>query len=69
MAPDPTAIAEGDILHHAEWVRRLALALVRDPDDADEQAQETWEAALSRPPRESGPQRPWLAGVSGRSPR
>ena len=69
MAPDPTAIAEGDILQHAEWVRRLALALVRDPDDADELAQETWEAALSRPPRESGPLRPWLAGVSGRSPR
>ncbi|HTE53928.1 MAG TPA: sigma-70 family RNA polymerase sigma factor [Kofleriaceae bacterium] len=64
MAPDPTAISQGDILQHAEWVRRLALALVRNPDDADELAQETWEAALSRPPRESGPLRPWLAGVA-----
>ncbi len=64
MAPDPTAISQGDILQHAEWVRRLALALVRDPDDADELAQETWEAALTRPPREAGPLRPWLAGVA-----
>ena len=63
MAADPTAISEGDILQHAEWVRRLALALVKNPDDADELAQETWEAALSRPPREAGPLRPWLAGV------
>ncbi|HEY5947648.1 MAG TPA: sigma-70 family RNA polymerase sigma factor, partial [Kofleriaceae bacterium] len=57
------AISEGDILQNAEWVRRLALALVRNPDEADELAQETWEAALSRPPREAGPLRPWLAGV------
>ncbi len=64
MAADRNAISQGDILQHAEWVRRLALALVRDPDDADELAQETWEAALSRPPRESGPLRPWLAGVA-----
>src|SRR5262245_24986238 len=63
MAADPTAISQGDILQHAEWVRRLALALVGNPDDADELAQETWEAALSRPPREAGPLRPWLAGV------
>ena len=64
MAADPTAISEGDILQHAEWVRRLALALVKNADDADELAQETWEAALSRPPREAGPLRPWLAGVT-----
>lgn len=64
MAADPTAISEGDILQHGEWVRRLALALVKNPDDADELAQETWEAALSRPPREAGPLRPWLAGVA-----
>src|SRR4051812_39892834 len=64
MAPDSTAISQGDILQHAAWVRRLALALVRNPDDADEVAQETWTAALSRPPREAGPLRPWLGGVA-----
>lgn len=64
MAADPTAISEGDILQNAEWVRRLALALVKNRDDADELAQETWEAALARPPREAGPLRPWLAGVA-----
>ncbi len=64
MAPDPDAISADDILQHAEWVRRLALALVRDPDAADELAQETWEAALARPPRDAGPLRPWLAGVA-----
>lgn len=64
MATEPNAISQADILQHAEWVRRLALALVRNADDADELAQETWEAALSRPPREAGPLRPWLAGVS-----
>jgi RNA polymerase sigma factor (sigma-70 family) len=64
MAANPTGISEGDILQHGEWVRRLALALVKNPDEADELAQETWEAALSRPPREAGPLRPWLAGVA-----
>lgn len=64
MATEPNSISQGDILQNAEWVRRLALALVRNADDADELAQETWEAALSRPPREAGPLRPWLVGVA-----
>src|SRR3569623_646795 len=64
MAPEPDAISQEDILQHAEWVRRLALALVRNADDANDLAQETWEAALTRPPREAGPLRPWLVGVA-----
>jgi hypothetical protein len=35
---DSTAISQGDILQHA-----VALALVGNPDDADELAQETWD--------------------------
>ncbi|MFT3698500.1 MAG: sigma-70 family RNA polymerase sigma factor [Kofleriaceae bacterium] len=64
MASDPNEISQGDILQHAEWVRRLALALVRNSDEADELSQETWTAALARPPREAGPLRPWLGGVA-----
>ena len=64
MATEPDAISQEDILQHAEWVRRLALALVRNADDANDLAQETWEAALTRPPREAGPLRPWLVGVA-----
>jgi RNA polymerase sigma-70 factor (ECF subfamily) len=64
MASDPTSISQGDILQHAEWVRRLARALVRDPDDADDLAQATWEAAVARPRRDAPPLRPWLVGVA-----
>jgi DNA-directed RNA polymerase specialized sigma24 family protein len=35
MAADPITISQGDILQHGEWVRRLALGLVGNPDDAD----------------------------------
>ena len=41
MATEPNSISQGDVLQHAEWVRRLALALVRNAHDADELAQET----------------------------
>src|SRR3569833_3142167 len=64
MATEPDAISLEDILQHAERVRRVALALVRNSDDANDLAQETWEAALTRPPREAGPLRPWLVGVA-----
>jgi RNA polymerase sigma factor (sigma-70 family) len=51
------------LLAHVEWMRRLALALVRDPDEADDLAQEGVAAALTRPPSTDRPVRPWLAGV------
>src|SRR5689334_15206903 len=41
------------------WIRRLALALVRDPDVADDVAQETWLAARDHVPSDR-PLRPWL---------
>src|SRR4051794_3062539 len=51
------------LLAHVEWMRRLALALVRDPDEADDLAQDGVQAALARPPLTDRPVRPWLAGV------
>ena len=52
-----------DLLEHAAWVRGVAYALVRDASTADDLVQETWLAALRRPPDGDRPLRPWLAGV------
>src|SRR5690349_13725659 len=58
--------AHADIDHlltHAEWLRGLARHLVRDDADAAEAVQQTWVAALHRPPDPARPARPWLAQV------
>lgn len=52
-----------DLLAHAAWVRGVATALVRDAATADDLVQETWLAAMRRPPETDRPLRPWLAGV------
>ncbi|MFT5284775.1 MAG: DNA-directed RNA polymerase specialized sigma24 family protein [Planctomycetota bacterium] len=36
---------------HAQWVRRLAIRLVNDPNLADDVVQDTWVAAMEKPPR------------------
>ncbi|MBK6940951.1 MAG: sigma-70 family RNA polymerase sigma factor [Planctomycetes bacterium] len=51
------------LLEHAEWIRRLAHVLVRDPALAEDLAQDTWVAALRTPPKEPGPLKPWLATI------
>src|SRR5882757_10102799 len=51
------------LLAHVDWMRRLALALVHDADEAKDLAQEGVRAALARPPMADRPVRPWLAGV------
>jgi RNA polymerase sigma factor (sigma-70 family) len=51
------------LLGEAGWVRALAHSLVRDPAAADDVVQETWLAALRRPPDTTRPVRPWLARV------
>ena len=56
-------VSTEELLEHAEWLRRLALALVGDPDDASDLTQEAFEVALTRPPKHAGPLRPWLGGV------
>ncbi len=44
------------------WVRRLARALLRNPD-ADDLAQEAWIVAAEHPPADDRPLRPWLTRV------
>jgi RNA polymerase sigma factor (sigma-70 family) len=51
------------LLAHAAWLRRLAHRLVGDGAVADELVQDTWVAALRRPPAADRPMRPWLRHV------
>ncbi len=55
--------APESLLEHATWLRRLAASLVGDRSTADDLVQETWVAALRRPPSSDRPVRPWLARV------
>lgn len=63
-AAHPTA---EELLEHSAWVWRLARSLAADEHQADDLAQDTWLAALQRPPRlgEGGSSlRGWLAVVA-----
>lgn len=51
------------LLEHAAWLRRLASGLVRGDGDAEDLVQETWLAALRRPPSAEGSTRGWLGEV------
>ncbi len=51
------------LLTHADWLTRLARRLVADAATADDLVQETWVAALRRPPDPDRPARPWLSSV------
>jgi len=52
-----------ELLAHAGWVRSLAAALVGDAASAEDLVQDTWLAALHRPPPPDVPPRPWLARI------
>ncbi len=55
------------LLGHTDWLRALALQLLRCPHAAEELVQETWVAALQRPPQvrdDSSNLRGWLARTS-----
>jgi len=52
------------LLSHEEFVRTLARRLVIDEHLVDDVLQETWLAALERPPRSTGALRTWLATVA-----
>ncbi|MCE9635623.1 MAG: sigma-70 family RNA polymerase sigma factor [Planctomycetes bacterium] len=48
------------LLAHREWVRRVARAMVRDENDADDLEQGLWLDALQHPPRTARSPRGWL---------
>ncbi len=50
-----------DLLAHQGWLRKLARTLAVDELGADDLLQETWLAALRRPPKRAGNLRAWLA--------
>lgn len=51
-----------EVYAQRQWVRALALHLVRDPGGADDVEQQTWLAAMEHPPR-PGNVRGWLGAV------
>jgi len=51
------------LLAHSDWLARLARRLVADAAAADDLVQDTWVAALCRPPDAERPARPWLSSV------
>ncbi len=65
--PPPPPFSAADLAAHADGLRRLALALVGRPDEADDAVQSTLAAALApgrAPVRALGP---WLRGVLRRT--
>ena len=61
MKASATASTE-DLLLHAGWLRRFAVALLKDRDAAEDIVQETLVAAWQHPAENTG--RPWLARVA-----
>lgn len=61
--PPAGAVTLDELMVHSSWVRSLARTLVKDPSTAEDLVQETWLAAIKRPPRGDRPLRPWLAQV------
>jgi RNA polymerase sigma-70 factor (ECF subfamily) len=61
VAPHSDLLAH--LLTEARWARRLARALLREPDLADDLVQEAYLAALRRPPAPGASRRGWLTEV------
>ncbi len=51
----------GELPAESEWLARIARGLAADDPTAGDLVQETWVAALTRPPRHDGT-RSWLRG-------
>ena len=63
MTGKRTTTSLAELLQHAGWTRRLARGLVGSDVAADDVVQDTWLAALRRPPDPGRPLRPWLGTV------
>ena len=59
IPPDPDLLVQ-----HAGFVRALARGLLTDSSEADDVVQETWLAAMTRPPRHAANLRGWLGTVA-----
>src|SRR4051812_17769269 len=66
--PLKTASLEA-LLAHADWVRSLSRALVRDVDTANDIEQEVWREAVERPPANLAHPRGWLTRVAQNAAR
>lgn len=51
------------LLEEVDWLKRLAVALAGDSDDADDLVQESWIAFWRRRPDSTRPLRPWVSKV------
>ena len=63
MAGDHPLASAAAIRAESAWLRRLAAALVRDRDAAEDAVQETWLTRLASPPAAPGPIGGWLRVV------
>lgn len=63
MTYDPTPTTIEHLLAHRQWLRALAFRLVREQELVDDLEQDTWLAALRRPPDDPGATRSWLRSV------
>ncbi|MEW6741784.1 MAG: sigma-70 family RNA polymerase sigma factor [Planctomycetota bacterium] len=64
MPEQPSPLTLERLLAHEDFVRFLARRLLEDADLADDVVQETWLAAVERPPRAMGSLRAWLARLA-----
>jgi len=53
-----------ELMGELAWLKRLAVALVRDESDANDLVQETWLVAAERAPTDGRPLKPWLSRVA-----
>jgi len=63
MSGSTTPVSMDVLLEERDFVRSLARRLVRDEASAEDIVQQTWVAALTRPPEDRRAVRGWLSGV------